>query len=118
MLQRIWAVMQKEFIQTLRDRRTLGIQLTLPLIQLFLFGYAITINVSHMPTIVADQSLDSASRAFVAGADGISNYFDVVATAPSQAEVSRAIDEGRGPGRRGDSARFRAPTSARATPRP
>ena len=94
MFQRIWAMIQKEFIQTLRDRRTLGIQLSLPLLQLILFGYAITTSVSHAPTIVADQSLDAASRAFVQALTA-SNYFDVVAVAASQAEVSRAIDEGR-----------------------
>jgi ABC-2 type transport system permease protein len=94
MLQRIWAVMQKEFVQTLRDRRTLMIQLSLPMLQLFLFGYAISMNVNHVPTIVADQSLDSASRAYV-DALSSSNYFDVVAVASSQAEVSRAIDAGR-----------------------
>lgn len=65
MFKSIWAMIQKEFIQTLRDRRTLGIQLSLPLLQLILFGYAITTSVSHAPTIVADQSLDAASRAFV-----------------------------------------------------
>jgi ABC-2 type transport system permease protein len=94
MFKRIWAVMQKEFIQTFRDRRTLRIMLALPLVQLFLFAYAININVSHVPTIVADQSLDSESRAFVDALTS-SNYFDVRATAPSQAEVIRAIDEGR-----------------------
>jgi ABC-2 type transport system permease protein len=91
---RIWAVMQKEFIQTFRDRRTLRIMLALPLVQLLLFAYAININVSHVPTIVSDQSMDSASRAFI-DALTASNYFDVTATASSQAEVSRAIDEGR-----------------------
>jgi ABC-2 type transport system permease protein len=94
MFKRIWAVMQKEFIQTFRDRRTLRIILALPLVQLLLFAYAISINVSHVPTVVADQSMNSASRAFV-DALTTSNYFDVVATASSQAEVIRAIDEGR-----------------------
>lgn len=94
MLQRIWAVIQKEFIQTFRDRRTLLIQLSLPMIQLFLFGYAISINVDHVATVVADQSLDSASRAYV-DAMVTSGYFDVVDYVPGQAEVIRAIDEGR-----------------------
>jgi ABC-2 type transport system permease protein len=86
--------MQKEFIQTFRDRRTLRIMLALPLVQLLLFAYAININVSHVSTVVADQSMDTASRSFL-DALTTSNYFDVVATAPSQAEVIRAIDEGR-----------------------
>lgn len=93
MLRRIWAVIQKEFIQTLRDRRTLVIQLALPLIQLFLYGYAIRMNVDHVPTVVADQSLDAASQAYVEAMTN-SGYFDVVAYVPGQSEVIRVIDEG------------------------
>ncbi len=94
MLQRIWAVIQKEFIHTLRDPRTLLIMLGLPLIQLIIFGYAINVTVDHIPTIVADQSLDPASQAYV-DAMVASGFFDVVAYAPDQAQVVRAIDEGR-----------------------
>jgi ABC-2 type transport system permease protein len=93
MLRRTWAVIQKEFIQTLRDRRTLLIQLSLPMIQLFLYGYAINMNVDHVPTVVADQSLDAASRAYVS-AMTTSGYFDVVRYVPGQDEVVQAIDQG------------------------
>jgi ABC-2 type transport system permease protein len=94
MLRRIWAVMQKEFIQTLRDRRTLLIQISLPMVQLFLFGYAISMSVEHIPTVVADQSLDAASRAYT-DAMVTSGFFDVVAYVPGQDDVLRAIDRGR-----------------------
>jgi ABC-2 type transport system permease protein len=94
MLQRIWAVMQKEFIQTLRDRRTLLIQLGMPILQLFIFGYAISTTVEHIPTVVADQSLDVASRAYV-DAMVASSYFDVIAYVPDQDAVIQAIDAGR-----------------------
>jgi ABC-2 type transport system permease protein len=94
MLKRIWTVIQKEFIQTFRDRRTLLIQLSMPIIQLLLMGYAIDMNVDHIPLAVADQSRDSASQAYV-DALVTSSYFDVVAYVPSQAEVTQAIDEGR-----------------------
>jgi ABC-2 type transport system permease protein len=94
MLRRIWALLHKEFIQTLRDRRTLLIQIGLPIAQLFIFGYAIRTNVEHVPTAVADQSLDPASRAYVRSMV-VSGYFDVIAYLPSQEEVIRAIDEGR-----------------------
>jgi len=90
---RIWAVLQKEFIQTLRDRRTLLIQLGLPIVQLFIFGYAIRMNVEHVPTVVADQSLDGASRAYVE-AMVASGFFDVAGYLASEAEVIRAIDQG------------------------
>jgi ABC-2 type transport system permease protein len=94
MLQRIWAVIQKEFIQTLRDRRTLLIQLGLPVIQLLILGYAIRTTVDHIPLVVADQSLDRASHAFVEAMTA-SNYFDVIDYVSSEAQAIRAIDEGR-----------------------
>ncbi len=93
MLRRIWALIQKEFIQTLRDRSTLMMMLTMPMIQLLLFGYAIDMNVDHIPMAVADQSLDSASQEYV-GAMVSSSYFDVAVYVSSQEEVVRAIDAG------------------------
>jgi ABC-2 type transport system permease protein len=94
MAQRIWAVLTKEFVQAFRDWRTLSIQLGLPIVQLFILGYAIRTNVEHIPTAVADQSLDGASRAYV-DAMVASGYFDVVAYLADEAEVIRAIDTGR-----------------------
>lgn len=93
MLRRIWAVVQKELTQTLRDRRTLFIQLCFPLIQLVLYGYAIRMNVDHISTAVSDESLDSASHAYV-DAMAASGFFDVVAYLSSQAEIVEAIDRG------------------------
>ncbi len=93
MLQRILAIIQKEFIQTSRERSTLVILLILPLLQLVLFGYAINMNVRHIPTAVTDQSLDQASRSYL---DDMVNsgYFDLVDTVPDQAAAIRAIDSG------------------------
>ncbi|MBN1873508.1 MAG: ABC transporter permease [Anaerolineae bacterium] len=94
MLKRTWAVIQKEFIQTLRDRSTLIMMLSLPIIQLLLFGYAVDMNVEHIPMVVADQSLDAESLAYV---DALVNskYFDVIEYVVTEAEVIAAIDAGR-----------------------
>ncbi|MEJ5311569.1 MAG: ABC transporter permease [Anaerolineae bacterium] len=94
MLQRIWAVLQKEFIQTLRDRGTLILMLSMPLLQLFLLGYAVDMNVEHIPTVVADQSLDAHSHAYVAAMVN-TRYFDVIDYVASEAAVIQAIDSGR-----------------------
>jgi ABC-2 type transport system permease protein len=64
-LQRIGALIQKETIQILRDWRTLVMILALPLVEMFLFAYAVTLTVDHIPTAVADMSRDARSRAFV-----------------------------------------------------
>ena len=93
MFQRIFALIQKEFSQAWRDRTTMGIMLTIPLLQLIIFGYAINTNVTHIPTVVADQSLDQASRSYL-DAMVNSGYFDIIATAQDQAGAIQNIDKG------------------------
>jgi ABC-2 type transport system permease protein len=93
MWRRIWAVIQKEFAQGFRDRRTLALYVTFPIIQLFLFGYAISTSVDDIPTAVADLSLDWQSRAYVDAME-TSGYFDVVLYAQSEQAVIDAIDRG------------------------
>src|SRR5512139_328611 len=93
MLKRIWAITQKEFIATFRDRGTLAIILLMPLIQLVLFAYGIRTDVRHIPMAVADQSLDRASRAYIEDLVQ-SGYFDVIETVPDQAGVVSLIDRG------------------------
>jgi len=93
MFQRIFAIIQKEFSQTLRDRTTLAIMLSMPLLQLILFGYAINTNVRHIPTVVADQSLDHSSQAYINDMVN-SGYFDIVQSASDQTGAVQAIDAG------------------------
>ncbi len=92
MLQRIGAILQKEMIQHLRDRRTLVVLILTPLLQLMLFGYAVHMTVTHIPLVAVDQSLDSQSRSYLNDLAS-SQYFDIVAWAPNQAEAIKAIDE-------------------------
>jgi ABC-2 type transport system permease protein len=61
-LRRVLAVARKEFRQLRRDRLTGGMIVGIPLMQVLLFGYAINTNVRNIPTVVADQSGDDASR--------------------------------------------------------
>lgn len=93
MLQRLHAIIQKELTQTLRDRRTLGIQLVMPVFLLFLFGYAVEIQVEHQATVVVDMSRDRMSYAYV---DAMVNtgFFDVVGYVDSEDVAVQAIDDG------------------------
>ncbi len=94
MFQRILAIIQKELIQARRDRVTLAVMLSMPLLQLILFGYAISTNVRHIPMVVVDQSLDQRSRSYIAAMVN-SGYFDVIETQPDQAGAIAAMDSGR-----------------------
>jgi ABC-2 type transport system permease protein len=93
MLRRIWAITQKEFIMTFRDRGTLFMILFVPLIQLVLFAYAIHMDVKHIPMVVSDQNMEPASRSYI---DALvqSGYFDVVSTVSDRRLVVDAIDRG------------------------
>lgn len=90
---RLAALSRKEVTQLLRDRRGLFFIFSLPLIQLFLYAYAVNTTVYHIPMAVVDQSHDRKSREFVQ-ALVVSQYFDVKLVAQSEAEVIAAIDRG------------------------
>ncbi|MBN6151218.1 ABC transporter permease [Xanthomonas sp. AmX2] len=63
--QRIAAVVVKELRQMLRDRLTLAMMIGIPTLQLLLFGYAINLDVRHLPAAVADMAGTAGSRALV-----------------------------------------------------
>ena len=93
-LKRFGAIIRKEITQLVRDRTTLAIVLIIPFLELFLFGYAVDLTVDHIPTAVADLSLDAQSRALINALEA-SGYFDVATYVEDEAAVIRAVDEGR-----------------------
>lgn len=93
MRRRLAAIIIKEFVQLVRDPRTLAMALLLPVVQLLLFGYAITTEVEHLPTIVFDQSQSQESRAVLARFEN-TRFFDIRRIAGSVAEIEQEIDRG------------------------
>ena len=77
----------------MRDRRTLMMVFGLPLIELFLFGYAVALTVYHIPTAVADQNRSPESRDFIQALVN-SQYFDITETLPSQDQIVQEINAG------------------------
>lgn len=93
-MRRLWAIIQKEFIQMRRDRLTLAMMVMLPIVQLLVFGFAINTDVKHLSTVVFDQSKSQESRELTA-AFTASGYFDVNYAAGSYQEVEQAIAAGK-----------------------
>lgn len=93
-LDRVAAVMIKEFKQLTRDRLTYAMMLGMPVIQLLLFGYAINTEPRHLPTAVLVQE-DSVLARSVVSALAHSAYFDLAAQARSPAELDEMIRQGR-----------------------
>jgi ABC-2 type transport system permease protein len=65
-LQRLFAVLAKEFIQMRRDRLTAAMVLGIPVLQLMLFGFAINLNPKNLPTAIAIDDPGRFGRSIVA----------------------------------------------------
>ena len=92
-INRIIAIIRKEFIQITRDRRTLIMTLLMPIIQMILLGYAANSDVKNVPLAVLDQSRSSQSRALL-DAFRTTGYFVISYEATSEPDLQRLIDEG------------------------
>ncbi len=85
------AVARKEFLHVLRDARSMGMAVAIPMLMLTLYGYALTLDVDRVPTVVWDQSQTALSRKLTAGYSG-SKYFAVVGYVTSYRDLERDID--------------------------
>lgn len=90
-LRRFWAVARKESIHIRRDPRSLGLAVGIPMLMLFMFGYALNLDVNRVPFVVWDQSNSVESRDFVARFTA-TPYFNLRGTVTSYAEVEHEID--------------------------
>jgi ABC-2 type transport system permease protein len=91
--QRLSALIRKETIQLLRDRRYIGLTLALSFVQFFLYAYAANQTVYHLPMIVMDQSQDQQSHELVQAMIN-SQYFDLTMETQTQSDVLKAIEKG------------------------
>jgi ABC-type multidrug transport system permease subunit len=89
---RLFAVLRKEWIQVRRDRFTLQMIIVLPVLQLFLFGYAINADPKHLPTGLLSAEHSKYERTLVAALRN-TGYYDI-RTLRSEAEAERGLADG------------------------
>ncbi len=94
MILRLSSIIRKEFIQILRDPRTLIMTLIMPIMQLFLLGYAATTDIKNIPMAVWDQSRSPQSREML-DAFRSANYFTIAYDVGSQQEIQTLIENGK-----------------------
>src|SRR5574341_831324 len=91
---RLISIIRKEFIQILRDPRTLIMTLVIPIMQLFLLGYAATTDIKNIPLAVWDQNRTPQSRALL-DAFRAADYFSIAYDVDSQDDVRALIENGK-----------------------
>jgi ABC-2 type transport system permease protein len=93
MFKRLLSLIAKEFIQIVRDPRTLVITFMMPVVMLFLLGYAATNDVRNIALAVFDQDQSPASRSLI-DAYQQADYFKLAYVVSSEAEIGTLIDNG------------------------
>jgi ABC-2 type transport system permease protein len=93
-LRRIFAMMLKEVLQLRRDRVTLATMISVPLMQLILFGYAINTTPHELPTVVLLQENSDVGRSILAALQN-TNYFKITYRARDAEEFDHLLASGK-----------------------
>lgn len=93
-LRRTFAIARKEILHIVRDKRSLMAAIMQPLLVLLLFGYALSLDVDRVPTIVYDAAHSAESTALTLQFRG-SRYFQIIEETNNYAAIERAIDQRR-----------------------
>lgn len=93
-LQRTWSVAVKESWHIQRDPQTLFFMLFVPVVEMFMLGYANDMNVRNVKTVVLDQARTQESRRLLQQFES-SNVARIVEVVSSETELTEAIVDGR-----------------------
>ena len=93
-LERLARLARKELTQTLRDPRALRVIFVAPILQLVIFGYAVTTDVKNAALVLYDRDNTAVSRQLVQELTA-SGYFRVAETASRASDLAEALDHGR-----------------------
>jgi ABC-2 type transport system permease protein len=90
-VRRIKALAKKEFILVTRDTRSLIAAIFIPLLMIFLFGYALSLDVDRIPLLIVDQDKTPTSRELIQRL-GDSRYFNIVGYLNRTADIEPALN--------------------------
>ena len=90
-LHRLYAVMRKETREIVRDQVTLATAFLFPVVMLFMFGYAISLEVENVSLGVLDQD-QTPSSAHLIDAFAESEYFELTRNYSSELEIRKSME--------------------------
>ena len=94
MIARLRALIAKEFLAILRDKKSRVVLIVPPIMQLFIFSYAATFEVNNVALAVFNEDIGPAGRELVARFTG-APAFNLFATLTRESEMAEIVDSGR-----------------------
>ncbi|HWW39509.1 ABC transporter permease, partial [Pedobacter sp.] len=85
---------KKEWLHIWRDRRTLFILIWMPVVQILLYGFALTNEVKNSKIAIFDQSKDEASRV-ISNRIAASRYFSLVKNVHTYQDIGATFKQGK-----------------------
>src|SRR5438045_9570815 len=92
--QRTYAIARKEFLHIIRDPATLFFAFFIPVLELFMLGYAIDTNVRFISTVVLNQCQTEESKRLIRSFEN-SKDFRVVKQVTTEQEMNWMIRAGK-----------------------
>ncbi|MCB0430105.1 MAG: ABC transporter permease [Flavobacteriales bacterium] len=93
-LEQLLSFIRKEFYHVFRDRKTLLMLFGLPIVQIILFGFALTNEVKHAHIAIVDDAKDETSMGITRRIDA-SKYFDIDRALNNKEQLEAAFREGK-----------------------
>src|SRR5690606_2121895 len=87
------AFIRKEFAHVLRDRKTLLILFGLPVVQIIIFGFALTNEVKNSRILIVDNARDEVSSKVIEKIDA-SRYFELVKKPMTHRQIEESFKSG------------------------
>lgn len=93
-MKQFFAFVKKEFFHIWRDKRTMFILLGMPVVQIVIFGFALTNEVKNSKIAILDNSKDAATASLTAQLDA-SRYFDLEKNLVSYSQLEEEFRKGK-----------------------
>ncbi len=93
-MKQLLTFIKKEFLHILRDKRTMLILFGMPVVQLLIFGFAITMEVRKAKIAVLDNSKDETTQNIVTKLES-TEYFDIESTLRNNNQIDEAFKSGK-----------------------
>ena len=85
------ALIKKEFLALMRDKRSRIVIIVPPMMQLLVFGFAATYDLNHIPVAILNEDNGQQSRELISRIDG-SPHFDLLRYLDSEQQIGTVID--------------------------